>query len=287
MKLTDPDPALLRATTEGDLKALDRLLRQLQPGVFNLAVRFLGNREDGADAAQEILLKVVTHLGSFRGEARFSTWVWRIAHHHLLNAATRSREAPALSLEAMAERLGQGLDYFAQSQSQAPRTLTPEDKLEARQTALGCTQQMLMTLDRDQRLAYLVDLLLDVDSETAGDILGISGAAYRQRLSRARSKLDGFTRTTCGLANKAAACRCERQQPGLAALAASGAPQPIKLRALHPDELRQSEQRLDALIAAADFAALARTHPDYLPHEGWAQAMMAVLEGVDPPSQRH
>ncbi len=290
MKLQAPDPATLQAATGGDLAAIDRLLRGLQPGVFALALRFLGQREDAADAAQEILLKVVTHLATFRGEAGFTTWVWRIAHNHLLNAATRAKEAPAISLEALAERLDQGLDYFAHHGG--ARALTPEDKLEARQVALGCTQQMLMSLDRDQRMAYLVDLLLDVDSTQAGEILGVSAASYRQRLSRAKARLDGFAGATCGLANPSAACRCDKQLPALAAVRASAIVQPPKLRAERAEELRQAEQRLDAVIAAADevasFAALTRAHPDYLPPSGWAERMLAVLERIEPPVQaRH
>ena len=50
----------------------------IQPGIYKLAVHVLGHRDDAADATQEILLKVVTHLAGFRGESAFSTWVWRL-----------------------------------------------------------------------------------------------------------------------------------------------------------------------------------------------------------------
>jgi RNA polymerase sigma factor (sigma-70 family) len=109
MKIADPGPAVIQRATQGDLAALDATLLAIQPGVFNLAVRMLGNREDAADATQEILLKVVTHLGSFRQQAAFTTWVFQIARNHLLTASTRSRESPEVSLEALGERLEQGL----------------------------------------------------------------------------------------------------------------------------------------------------------------------------------
>lgn len=170
MNITSPPAATIAAAAQGDLKALDAILVQIQPGVFNLAIRMLGNRDDAADAAQEILLKVVTHLGTFKGESAFSTWVFRIARNQVLNAITRSKESPEVSLDAMQERLQQGLDY---GESLRPwgregESLTPEDKLAARQVALGCTQNMLMAVDREHRLVYLLDTVFGLSSREAG-----------------------------------------------------------------------------------------------------------------------
>ena len=71
MKIPDIDADTLRAALDGQLAAIERLLRTIQPGVFNLSVRMLGNRDDAGDATQEILLRVVTHLASFRRDAAF------------------------------------------------------------------------------------------------------------------------------------------------------------------------------------------------------------------------
>jgi RNA polymerase sigma factor (sigma-70 family) len=111
MKLASPDEGVLEAALAGDLKAIDSLLRALQSGVFNLAIRMLGNRQDAADATQEILLKVITHLGSFRRDSSLSTWVFRIARNHLLTSLTRAKEHPEISLEAMQEKLALGLKF--------------------------------------------------------------------------------------------------------------------------------------------------------------------------------
>ena len=67
----------------GDPEALERLLCGVQDMVFNLSLRMLGMVPDAEDAAQEILIKVMTRLSSFRGESSFSTWVFRIAVNHL------------------------------------------------------------------------------------------------------------------------------------------------------------------------------------------------------------
>lgn len=275
MKITEPDPELLSAATRGDMASLDRLLRLLQPSIFNLACRMLGHREDAADATQEILLRIVTHLGSFRGDAAFSTWVWRIARNHLLTASTRSAESPEVSLEAMAEKLQDGLafaDAVALGRGGAT-PLTPQDKLEARQVALGCTQNMLMSLGREQRLAYVLDAIFALSSEEAAAVLEISAQAYRQRLARARGRLDAFTGKTCGLVSPQAPCRCERQLPALRHIGRLSAPDPQGVE----DHRAQAEQALDAFARVSDAAALFRSLPQFQAPERLTLAIRAVL----------
>lgn len=223
MKIANPTPELLAAALAGKLSAIEALLACVQPGVFALAVRMLGNRDDAADATQEILLRIVTHLGSFRGDAAFSTWVYQVARNQLLTAATRSREHPEVSLDAMQARLGEGLAFAdalvsgAAADTAAPQaaahTPSPEDAAAARELAVSCTQSMLMALDREQRLAYLLDLLFGLDSEQAAAVLDITPAAYRKRLQRARDALQTHMGGTCGYMNADAPCRCDKQLP--------------------------------------------------------------------------
>jgi len=279
MKISDPGPAALQAATGGDLAALDTILLAIQPGVFNLAVRMLGNREDAADATQEILIKVVTHLGSFRADATFTTWVYQVARNHLLTAATRSKESPEVSLEGIAERLQQGLDFAASlgDPDGTARSLTPEDKLEARQVALGCTQNMLMALDRDQRLVYVLDIVFGLPSAQAAEVLAISPQAYRQRLSRARAKLEAFAGQTCGHVNHEAACRCEKQLPAVRQVRASAAAPSPRTIAIHRAELAQAERQFAGLVRIGDAAAVFRAHPAYQAPEALRGAIRAVL----------
>lgn len=278
MKITAPSPETLAAAQRGELSALDQLLATLQPGVFNLALRVLGRREDAADATQEILLKIVTHLGGFRGEAAFTTWVWRVAHNHLLSARTAAAEAPLLSLDALAEKLGAGLeasDRLMQAQG-GPPVLTPQDKLEAREVALNCTQTMLMALDREDRLVYVLDTVFDLPSALAAEVVGVSPAAYRQRLSRSRARLAAFTRQQCGLVNEAAPCRCERQLPVVRQLRQQGQPGQVRVPPAR-EAIRQAEREFDAFVRVSDAAALFRAHPQAIAPEAMLAAIRAVL----------
>jgi RNA polymerase sigma factor (sigma-70 family) len=106
LKICEPDAATLRDALAGSLEAVDSLITAIQPGIYKLAVHILGHRDDAADATQEILLKVVTHLSGFRAESAFATWVWRVAYNHLMTARTRKAESPEVSLDEIAEHLG-------------------------------------------------------------------------------------------------------------------------------------------------------------------------------------
>jgi RNA polymerase sigma factor (sigma-70 family) len=280
MKISDPGKDIVSAATRGELLAIDTVLVAIQPGVFNLAVRMLGNRDDAADATQEILLKVVTHLGGFRAEAAFPTWVFQVARNHLLSASTRSKEHPEVSLDAIGGRLQAGLAHGATlgDPQGAERSLTPEDKAMARQVALGCTQGMLMALSRDQRLTYVLDAVFGLSSADAAEVLGITPATFRQRLLRAKAALDPFVQRTCGLANPDAECRCEKQLPALDhKRRASAAAPKVSLAAINRAELAQAEQHFGALVRMSDAAALLRAHPAYRAPDAMLGAIRTVL----------
>ena len=76
---------LIEKAAAGDKNSLETVILNIQDFVFNLSLRMLGTFPDAGDATQDILLKVITHLSSFKGESAFSTWVFRIATNHLKN----------------------------------------------------------------------------------------------------------------------------------------------------------------------------------------------------------
>src|SRR5438046_3157921 len=96
---------LISQARGGDRKALDALLREMKDLVYNLGIRMLGNPADAEDATQEILIRLVTGLDSFRGESSFRTWVYRVASNHLLTTRKRRASEPSDSFEDMSERL--------------------------------------------------------------------------------------------------------------------------------------------------------------------------------------
>lgn len=196
------DALALRAQA-GERDALEQLVRALQDPLFRLALRFLSQREAARDATQEIMILVITKLSTFRGESSVSTWAYSVACRHLLAAKATLRRG---RFEELSENLGQPENEIGAS------TLAAADaRLLEEEVFLGCTQAMLRALDREQRIAFILGGICELASPDAAYVLGISEAAFRKRLSRAREALDLFMSKHCGVANPKNACRCAYQ----------------------------------------------------------------------------
>lgn len=194
---------LIRAAVAGDQEAAGAFLGEMQNDVYELALRMLGHPADAEDAAQEILVIVITHLGSFRGESSVKTWVWRIAANHLQRVRRGRREV--ISFEVLGDRLQSGL---RDDPSERPG---PEAEALSRELRLRCTEAMILSLDRELRIAFVLGDIMGLSGKDAAEILEIDAAAYRKRLSRARALLQEFVRGWCGVVDEANPCRCERQ----------------------------------------------------------------------------
>ena len=165
----------------------------------------LGESHSAQDATQEILVKVVTSLGQFRGESQLRTWIWRIATRHLLRVRTSAWERRA-SFE--------GIEALVAEGETQREPFEREDAWQlAEEVRVGCTQAMLLALERKQRMAFILGDVFELPAEQAAEVLEIQSAAYRKRLERARAELGGFLARRCGLANPLNACRCLRQIP--------------------------------------------------------------------------
>lgn len=210
---TDTLETLAARAVGGDATALADLCRRLEVPVFRLCLRMLGDLQDAEDAAQDILVLVVTHLSQFEGRSALTTWVHRIAVRHVLARKHSRAEHSALDEDGLGALLDAGLAFAA---TRPPPS--PEDRALATEVRLSCTQGMLMMLSRDERLALVLVELLGFDGAEVAELLEIGHAAVRQRLARARARLADFLQARCGVANPAAACRCETQVAGLRAL---------------------------------------------------------------------
>lgn len=201
------DEALVELARQGDLQALDTLLRRHQAWIFNLALRMVWRRDLAEDATQEILIKATTHLVSFEGRSRFSTWLYRIAANHLMNVRRSEMEERKMTFRDMS----QSLDECVDMELPDPRSLPIETGLLVEEAKLGCITAMLMCLDRSQRLAFILGEVFGVPSEVGGEVMEISRDNFRQLLSRARRDLYQFMNEKCGLVNEANPCRCSKK----------------------------------------------------------------------------
>ena len=192
-KTNEEIQALVEQATAGDKKALETLVAGVQDMVFNLSLRMLGTFADAEDAAQDILLKMITHLSSFRGDSAFTTWVFRIAVNHLKNYKKHMFARFPLSFEYYGDDIENG-----KIQDVPDLTQNVEKELLAEELKMSCTNVMLQCLDPESRCIFILGTMFQLDSRIAGEILEMTPEAYRQRLSRARRKMADFLGQYCG-----------------------------------------------------------------------------------------
>lgn len=280
-----PLAALVARAQGGDLAALEDLVRAIQDRIYQLALRMVGDPDDAHDATQEILVKLVTRLDSFRGASAFTTWAYSVASNHLLTARQRRAEHPERSFALLGEEIAAGLV----SEAALPDEVVTDEAL-AEEVRLGCTLGMLQCLDRPHRLALILSEVMQVSGAEGAAILGITPEAYRQRLVRARRALRAFLQQSCGLVNASRPCRCQRQVgPSIAV----GRLDPDALQFVtHPTVEAERPPagsdpamlaRAKAVLAAGEFGQLARagallrSHPAYAAPDTFVAAVRRLL----------
>lgn len=189
----------------GNEEALETLILSVQDLVFNLSLRMLGTFHDAQDATQEILLKVITHLSSFRKESAFSTWVFRIAVNHLKNYKKCMFALQPLSFEFYAQDIEHPQAHDIPDLSQDIEKALLADELK-----MSCTNVLLQCLDTESRCIFILGTMFKLDSRIAGEILEMTSAAYRQKLSRTRKKVSQFLKEYCGAYGHGNCC-CENR----------------------------------------------------------------------------
>jgi len=261
--VTDDLDATVRLAQTGDAAALERVVEAIQDDVHRLCLRMTGSRDDAFDATQETLIRVITRLSSFRGEAAFRTWVHRVAVNHLVDRKRSAVERHELTFDLFAADLHAGLQPVAPNAG-------PEIEILARDVKHGCTLAVLTCLDRDLRVAYVLGEVFDVSARDGAWICGTTETAFRKRLSRARTAIRHFVGEHCGLvAGPRAACHCRKRVAVAVELGRVA-------RAVEPppDEVLAATEEIEALY---DAAALVRSVGDERAPEDVATRIRSVI----------
>jgi RNA polymerase sigma factor (sigma-70 family) len=265
---------LVELAKEGNKDALEELVRGIQGRIYNLALRALFLPADAEDATQEILIKVITHLADFKGESRFTTWVFRIATNHLLTMQKCRAEKRGFSFEKAEEGIETALSMLSAENAEAC-----ESSLVVEEVRLACLQGMLLCLSREIRLAFILGVVFEVTSVEGGRILNITQETFRQRLSRGRKQMQKFMNKKCSLVNPENPCACAKLIP-----------HEIKIKMLDPENLRFANHRChvretDASVARMQeldelrrVAVLFRSHPDYAAPERFVESIKELVE---------
>ena len=157
IEASDPLAETVAAACGGDAAAVERLVVAVQDGIYGLALRMLWHPEDARDATQEILIRILTHLSAFRSESLFSTWCFAVAANYLRSVRRSRVEAAGYTFESFEAEL-----HEPAPPDDAARD-DPEYAAAVEEVRVGCTLGMLTCLGREERLAYIVGEILELD----------------------------------------------------------------------------------------------------------------------------
>jgi RNA polymerase sigma-70 factor (ECF subfamily) len=179
-RIEDPDRELLARWRDGDEAAFEQLVRRHQKKVFRLLLRMMGNREEAEDVAQETFLSLHRHGRRFRGEARFSTFVYRVASNAALNRRrTLGRNRARLKKLALRQQAGDDLPTAPRSPEDAASGADLSSRVREALDALKPSLRLPVVLYDMEGLAY----------REIAEVLGVAEGTVKSRIHRARQAL--------------------------------------------------------------------------------------------------
>ena len=183
------DNQLIAKSLEGNKAALTQLIKRHQDYIFNISLRLFLDTDDALDATQEVLIKVITNLKTYRGKSQFRTWLYRIAFNHFLNTPQRKMEKMLMN---------QQQSVVAQRQLVTTAAEAEIDEAVIEEVRILCSTAMLMCLTREQRLLYVIGDVFGADHQLGAQLFNISPGNYRVKLHRAKADLLNYVSGRCG-----------------------------------------------------------------------------------------
>jgi RNA polymerase sigma-70 factor (ECF subfamily) len=174
-------PAFVSALISGDENTFRQLVMLYQDRIYNLCYRLLGVEEEAKDVAQEVFITVYRKIGSFAGNSKLSTWLYRVATNHALNRIKflkRRRYKQMLSLENNGMERISNIAIF-------PR---PDQVLDAKRLE-SYLQTELNSLDKDQRAVVVLRDMEGLTYQEIEQVTGLNSGTVKSRLHRGRARL--------------------------------------------------------------------------------------------------
>jgi RNA polymerase sigma-70 factor (ECF subfamily) len=181
----EQEAQIVRRVLQGDVNAFERLVTEYEKAVYAIAQRMTGNAEDAADMTQETFIKAYNSLQSFRGDSKFSVWLYRIASNVCLDFLRSRSRKPTVSLSVEDDEGEEGqLDIADESQS-------PEILME-RGLTRDAVRRGLDTLPPDYRQILLLREIQGLSYDEIAAVLEIEVGTVKSRIFRARKRLCAF-----------------------------------------------------------------------------------------------
>lgn len=178
----DEEKGYIERVLAGDESAYEPLVAENQTKVYRLALRILKNESDAEDAAQEAFLKAYTSLADFRGESRFSVWLYRLTNNICIDMLRKSKRALLVPLHAE-DKNGEETELFIPDERYSP------DRLAERAADRTAVRSALAALPDDCREILALRESAELSYEEIAATLSIEIGTVKSRLNRARKKL--------------------------------------------------------------------------------------------------
>lgn len=183
--MSELERSLLKRLRERDERAFRELIETHRDRVYNITYRMLGNRPEAEDVAQEVFITVFKTIDTFREEAKFSTWLYRVTVNHCKNR-----------IKYLARRHERDRDELDETSSQTTgaingtplRNPQPDRALESAQMEI-LLQQAIENLDDEHRIVVVLRDVEDLSIEEICEITGLPDGTVKSRLHRARLAL--------------------------------------------------------------------------------------------------
>ena len=175
---------LIQKILSGDTDAYAQIVQSHQAKVLGLCTSLLGNVTQAEDAAQEIFIKAYQSLRAFRGDAAFSTWLYRISANHCKDLLRKRSREKTESLDVLMEESGDAFQKLVEPSSDPGAAFEAADLIEKFLSSLSPDERIILTLREVQGLSY----------QEMARALGCSLDAVKSRLRRAREALEKKTR---------------------------------------------------------------------------------------------
>ncbi len=173
------DTELVERAQKGDKDAFGELVERHESKVFGLCIKMLGNAEDAEDCLQEVFIKAFEALPHFRQEARFSTWIYRIATNACL-MRLRKRKLDTVPLDRPMMIGGESLPREVPDWTTDPSSDLMNEELS------GVLTRHINELRPDNRIVFVLRDVHGMSTDDTASILGLSVPAVKSRLHRAR-----------------------------------------------------------------------------------------------------
>ena len=181
----DEDAALVLKAQSGDLDAFESIVEKYKKKAFNLAFKMLQDREDASDATQDAFLKVYRSLPRFKGDAKFSTWLYRIVTNVCLDYIRRRKKVVEISLDKQLEMSDGKLDF--ELPDEAINIEEEAEKTEFHQLVLDAVDNLPET----HRLVIMMRDFQNMSYSEIAELLSCPEGTVKSRINRARRFLRG------------------------------------------------------------------------------------------------